>query len=223
MRIFLVEDQEKLVNILKKGLELEGFAVDAEMDGLKAYTHLSVNYEDYDLILLDIMVPNKDGAAICRDLREQGVKTPIVFLTARNEVQEIVGGLNEGADDYIPKPFVFEELVARIRTLLRRPSTFIPTEFVHDGLRVNMTTRKVELDGKPIVLTLKEFGILEYLVRHPEQVLNREQLMTSVWDMNFESFSNVVDVHVKNLRKKLAGWGRRHFETVYGVGYRFKR
>src|SRR5688572_12522008 len=121
MRIFLVEDQEKLVGILKKGLELEGFAVDAEMDGLRAYQHLSVNHEDYDIVLLDIMLPNKDGVSICRDLRQAGVKTPIIFLTAKNEVNEIVGGLNVGADDYIPKPFIFEELVARVRTLLRRP------------------------------------------------------------------------------------------------------
>jgi two-component system copper resistance phosphate regulon response regulator CusR len=223
MRIFLVEDQEKLVGILKKGLELEGFAVDTEMDGLRAYQFLLLNYEDYDIILLDIMLPNKDGVSICRDLRENGVKIPIIFLTAKSEVSEIVGGLNEGADDYIPKPFIFEELVARIRTLLRRPTTFMPTEFSHEGLRVNLTSRKVMLDGQPVELTLKEFGLLEYMVRHPDQVLNREQLMTSVWDMNFESFSNVVDVHVKNLRKKLASWGKHHIETVYGIGYRFKR
>jgi DNA-binding response OmpR family regulator len=223
MRVFLVEDQEKLVHILKKGLELEGFAVDFETDGMKAYHHALTNHEDYDIILLDIMLPNKDGAAICRDLRQHGVQTPIIFLTAKNEVHEVIYGLNEGADDYIAKPFVFEELLARMRTLLRRPREVLPSVLEHDGLSLDPASRTVTLEGKEVSLTLKEYSLLEYFMRHPNQVLNREQLMTSLWDMSFESFSNVVDVHVKNLRKKLGQWASRHLETVYGVGYRFKR
>lgn len=223
MRVLLIEDQEKLVGILKKGLELEGYAVDSETDGLKAYQHALTNHEDYDIILLDIMLPNKDGASICRDLRERGVDTPIIFLTAKNEVQDVITGLNEGADDYIAKPFIFDELLARMRTLLRRPNQVLPAHMEEDGLNLDPANRAVSLDGKALTLTLKEFTLLEYFMSHPNQVINREQLVTALWDMSFESFSNVVDVHVKNLRKKLGSWAQKHLETVYGVGYRFKR
>lgn len=222
MRLYIVEDQLKLVNILKRGLELEGFAVDAESDGDAAYKHLLMNHEDYDVILLDIMLPGMNGDIICHQLRERNIRTPIIFLTAKNEVHEIIAGLNDGADDYIAKPFNFEELLARIRTLLRRPQGFITPILTVDELQLDTIARTVFLDGEAVGVTGKEFNLLEHFLRHPNQVFGREQLLSALWDMSFDSFSNVVDVHVKNLRKKLGSWAQHHLETVYGQGYRFR-
>ncbi len=222
MRVLLVEDQEKLVRSLKKGLELEGYAVDAIMDGEEAYQHALLNYEDYDIFIFDIMLPRKDGVSICRDLRERKISVPTIFLTAKNTTDEIIFGLNEGADDYLTKPFNFDELLARMRTLLRRPHAMLPVELEARGIHLNTSTHVVLKDGDPVNLTLKEFALLEYFMRNPNQVLNREQILSRLWDVSFESFSNVVDVHVKNLRRKLNDQRGTILETVYGVGYRFK-
>lgn len=222
MRICLVEDQEKLLQILKRGLELEGFAVDAYMDGEKAFQHLLMNHEDYDIVILDIMLPGKDGMEICKALRDRNIQLPIIFLTAKNEVQDVVNGLNLGADDYIAKPFIFEELLARVRTLLRRPANLLAPHLINDGLELDSAARIASLDGEEIALTSKEFALLEHFLRHPNQLFGREQLLSSLWDMSFDSFSNVVDVHVKNLRKKLGAWAQHHLETVYAEGYRYR-
>jgi DNA-binding response OmpR family regulator len=224
MRILIVEDEEKLAQSLKKGLEKEGFAVDYIMDGDAGERRIIVSHKDYDLIILDLMLPGKDGFQICRDVREQQITTPILVLTARDATEDKVSALDAGADDYLVKPFSFEELMARVRALLRRPEQALPNELVVKDLRLDTTTRTVTRKGKEINLTLKEFNLLEYLMRHADQVLTREQILDHLWDFAFDSFSNVVDVHVKNLRKKIDGnYNEKLLETIRGVGYRIKK
>ena len=225
MRILILEDQEKLALSIKKGLEHHGYAVDTLYDGAQGLRRLQGSHEDYDLVILDLMLPTTDGMTICKNIREKKIKLPILMLTAKDDLSEKIEGLNSGADDYLTKPFEFAELVARINALLRRPTeTFIP-EITVRGITLNFITRKVIKDKKNIDLTTKEFAILEQFLRHPNEVLSREKIMSHVWDFAFEGFSNVVDVHVKNLRKKLHSnkklKNEEIFETIHGVGYRF--
>ncbi|MGD0977016.1 MAG: two-component system response regulator RppA [Minisyncoccia bacterium] len=223
MRILVVEDEEKLANSLKTGLEKEGFAVDVLYDGESAQRRIEMNYMDYDLIVLDLMLPKKDGFEVCRNVRSVDIVTPILVLTARDAVDDKVHALDSGADDYIVKPFSFQELLARIRALLRRPEQILPLELQIKDLQLNSSTRKVYRREKEIPLTLKEYGLLEYLMRHPNQVMTREQILDHLWDFAFDSFSNVVDVHIKNLRKKIDGESHdKLLETIRGVGYRIK-
>lgn len=223
MRILIVEDEEKLANSLKKGLEKEGFAVDVLYDGESAQRRIEMNYNDYDLIVLDLMLPKRDGFEICRNVRSLDIITPILVLTARDAIDDKIHALDGGADDYLVKPFSFQELLARIRALLRRPEQILPIELQIKDIRLNTSTRKVYRKEKEVSLTLKEFGLLEYLMRHPNQVLTREQILDHLWDFAFDSFSNVVDVHVKNLRKKIDDNGHdKLLETIRGVGYRIK-
>ncbi|MCE9541790.1 response regulator transcription factor, partial [Candidatus Kaiserbacteria bacterium] len=190
-------------------------------DGKKAFTRISLHRADYDLIILDLMLPGMDGNEICRQTREMGITIPILILTARNETDTKVQLLTSGADDYLVKPFSFAELVARVRALLRRPTEALPENLSVGDLELNTAERRVMREGKEIELTLKEFGLLEYFMRHPDQVVNREDLLNHLWDFNYAGFSNVVDVHVKNLRRKLdAGNSRSVLETVRGIGYR---
>lgn len=224
MRILIVEDEEKLALSLKKGLEKEGFAVDYIMDGEAGERRIVISHKDYDLIILDLMLPGKDGFQICKSVREQQITTPILVLTARDATDDKVAALDAGADDYLVKPFSFEELMARVRALLRRPEQALPNELVVKDLKLDTTTRKVTRKGKEINLTLKEFNLLEYLMRHADQVLTREQILDHLWDFAFDSFSNVVDVHIKNLRKKIDGnHHEKLLETIRGVGYRIKK
>ncbi|MBI4779039.1 response regulator transcription factor, partial [Candidatus Falkowbacteria bacterium] len=164
----------------------------------------------------------KDGIQICREARDANITTPIIILTARDGKNEIIDGLNAGADDYVVKPFSFEVLLARIRAVLRRPQAVIPAELKLANIKLDATARKVYRDDQEIKLTLKEFGLLEYLMRHVNQVVNREQIISNLWDFAFDSFSNVVDVHINNLRKKLNDKNGKILETVRGIGYRFK-
>ncbi|OGN07470.1 MAG: DNA-binding response regulator [Candidatus Yanofskybacteria bacterium RIFCSPHIGHO2_01_FULL_48_25b] len=224
MRILIVEDEEKLALSLKKGLEKEGFAVDYIMDGEAGERRIIVNHKDYDLVILDLMLPGKDGFEICQEVREQKVTTPILVLTARDATEDKVAALNAGADDYLVKPFSFEELMARVRAILRRPEQALPNELVIQDLHLDTITRKVTRKGKEIHLTLKEFNLLEYLMRHAGQVLTREQILDHIWDFAFDSFSNVIDVHVKNLRRKIDDTHHEKLlETIRGVGYRIKK
>jgi len=221
MKILLVEDEQKLAAALTKGLSLEGYTVDAIGDGKKAMTRISLHRGDYDVIILDLMLPSMDGLAICKQTREAGITTPILILTARAETDTKVELLSAGADDYLIKPFSFAELVARLQALLRRPVASLPETLKIGEIELNPGERRVVRDGKEVPLTLKEFGLLEYFMRHPNQVVNREDLLNHLWDFNYVGFSNVVDVHVKNLRRKLGG-GRSGeiLETVRGIGYR---
>jgi two-component system OmpR family response regulator len=223
MKILIVEDEKKLADALAKGLTLKGYSVDTIADGKKALTRISLHRSDYDLIILDLMLPSMDGHEVCKQAREMGVTTPILILTARNETDKKVDLLLSGADDYIVKPFSFEELSARVHALLRRPNESVPDILRVDDIELNPVERTVTRESKEIPLTLKEFGLLEYFMRHPNQVINREDLLSHLWDFNYESFSNVVDVHVKNLRRKLASAGDPGIlETVRGIGYRLR-
>lgn len=221
MKVLLIEDEQKLAQALSKGLSLEGYTVDTINDGKKAMTRISLHRADYDVIILDLMLPSMDGFEICKKTREMGITTPILVLTARAETDTKVEMLLAGADDYLIKPFSFAELVARIRALLRRPNETLPEVLKVGELELNPTERKVKRSGKEIPLTLKEFGLLEYFMRHPNQVVNREDLLNHLWDFNYVGFSNVVDVHVKNLRRKLGDENNNGvLETVRGIGYR---
>jgi two-component system, OmpR family, response regulator len=221
MKILLVEDEEKLASALTKGLEHEGYAVDSIADGKKALTRISLHRNDYDLIILDLMLPSMDGHEICKQVRAWNITIPILVLTARAETDTKVELLLSGADDYLVKPFSFAELTARVRALLRRPVESLPETLKVGDLELNSVERRVTRAGEEIPLTLKEFGLLEYFMRHPNQVVNREDLLSHLWDFNYAGFSNVVDVHVKNLRRKLGESNPGAIlETVRGIGYR---
>lgn len=220
MKILLVEDEQKLADALAKGLSHEGYTSDIINDGKKALTRISLHRNDYDLIILDLMLPSADGLEICRQVREMNITIPILILTARAETETKVQLLVSGADDYLVKPFSFAELNARIQALLRRPTESLPDTLKVRDIELNPSQRKVMREGKEIPLTLKEYGLLEYFMRHPNQVVNREDLLNHLWDFNYVGFSNVVDVHVKNLRRKLSIDGGDVLETVRGVGYR---
>lgn len=223
MRILLVEDEEKLAEAISEGLTKKGYAVDIINHGDKAYDRISLNHVDYDLIILDLMLPGMDGLTICRNVREKNITVPILILTARDEVESKVNLLLSGADDYLVKPFSFDELNARIQALSRRPSEMVPINLTVRDIVLDVRERKVRKDDKEIPLTLKEFMLLEYFMRNPRKVVNREELLSHLWDFNYASFSNVVDVHIKNLRRKLNWDGDENLlETVRGVGYRLK-
>lgn len=223
MKILVIEDEEKLAAALTRGLTASGYAVDVIHDGKKALTRIELHRKDYDLIILDLMLPSMDGLEICRAVREKDITIPILILTARNEIENKVELLQSGADDYLVKPFSFGELCARIQALLRRPSALVPEVLKVLDIELNVPERRVWRAGKKISLTLKEFGLLEYFMRHPDEVVNREDLLSHLWDFNYASFSNVVDVHVKNLRKKLGDGGAEGIlETIRGIGYRLR-
>lgn len=221
MRVFIAEDQTKLAKAIKRGLEHHGFAVDHMPNGADAAAHLIIHHASYDVIILDLMLPGRTGLEICTALRQRGITTPILILTAKNAVADKVVLLNTGADDYLTKPFSFAELIARLQALMRRPDGALPAELVVGRLRLDPGRHKVFCEEREVKLTAKEFALLEFFMRHPEQILDREHILDHVWDFNFNSFSNVVDVHVKNLRKKLGQTEEKVFiETVEGVGYR---
>jgi two-component system, OmpR family, copper resistance phosphate regulon response regulator CusR len=222
MRILIVEDEEKLAEPLKKGLELQGFTVDYLQDAEKARTRVKLYRDEYDCILLDLMMPGVDGATIAKEAREEGVTTPIIMLTARDETEMKVKLLNLGADDYIVKPYSIEEVVARINAVMRRPEQSIASVLKVRDIELDPGTHIVTKAGEPVQLTLKEFSLLEFFMRHPSEALKREAVLDHVWSFDFPAFSNVLDVHMKNLRKKLDDYGTGDplFETIRGIGYR---
>jgi DNA-binding response OmpR family regulator len=222
MRILLIEDDEAINAGLKITLEKEGYAVDSFTDPIKGGRHATLNFQDYDLFIFDVMMPGKTGIEICSELRQQEISTPILMLTALSEPHDKVTALDSGADDYVTKPFSAEELVARTRALLRRPRQVQQPIISIGSLTLYPAEKKlIDQDGKEISITLKEFRILEYLVKFPNQVITRDKLLDHVWDIGFSSFSNVVEVHINSLRKKLKKYSSNGFiETVRGVGYR---
>jgi two-component system OmpR family response regulator len=223
MRILIVEDNAKLAASLRKGLEQEGYAVEVSGDGNDASRRLSAGPGEYSAMVLDIMLPGMDGIRLCRALRQRGNRVPILLLTARNSVEDRVGGLDAGADDYLTKPFSFDELSARIRALLRRPQTAVSAVLRAGKVALDPARREVTANGKPVRLTTKEFMLLELFLRHPGQVLSRDQIARQVWSGDFEGGSNVLEVHVRNIRRKLAEAGHEEaVETVRGAGYRFR-
>jgi DNA-binding response OmpR family regulator len=219
MKILVIEDNEKLAQSLKKGLEQEGFAVDCLFDGLAGQRRLEATDYAYDAVVLDIMLPKKDGITVCKELRAQQIMVPIIMLTAKDTVPDKVAGLNTGADDYLIKPFAFDELVARIRALLRRPEEAVSNELSAGDLTLDPITHRVEKRGREIKLSHKEFAILEYLMRNKGKVVRRQDILDHVWDYDFNSFSNLIDVKIKNLRKKVDP-DNVIIETIRGIGYR---
>jgi DNA-binding response OmpR family regulator len=219
MRILIIEDERRLSKVIKNGLKEVGFAVDQAFDGEEGQ-YLAEN-EQYDLIVLDIMLPKIDGVAVCRNLRKKGIKTPVLMLTAKSATEDKVAGLDSGADDYMTKPFSFIELRSRIHALIRRShQETSPTLRVKD-LQLDPLKHTVIRGKKIIRLTPKEFAILELLLRHPGEVVSRTTIIEHVWDYNFDGLSNVVDVFVASLRKKINfGAEQKLIQTVHGVGYK---
>ncbi|MBI2587286.1 response regulator transcription factor [Candidatus Amesbacteria bacterium] len=219
MRILLVEDERRLSGVLKKGLEEDGFAVDAAFDGEEGL--FLAQSEDYDLILLDVMLPKMEGIEVCRRLRGQNIKTPVLMLTAKSQVEDKVAGLDSGADDYLTKPFAFLELRSRIQALLRRSRQEASPLLTLADLELDPIRHKVVRAGRPVDLTPKEFAVLEFLLRRKNEVVTRTMITEHVWDYNFEGMSNVVDVFMAAIRRKIdAGAAVKLIHTIHGVGYK---
>ena len=222
MRILTVEDDRKVAGFIAQGLREEGHAVDIAGDGDEATTLAHVNA--YDVILLDVVLPKKNGFQVAQELRREGRNTPILMLTSRDGVEDIVRGLDSGADDYLSKPFRFDELLARIRALTRRGGAERLDVLRYGPLAMDRLRHEVKVDEERLDLTAREFQLLEYMLLHPEEVVRRTTLLEKVWDMHFDPGSNVVDVHVGNLRRKLtAAAGEQLIQTVRGVGFSLRR
>jgi two-component system, OmpR family, response regulator len=222
MRILVVEDELKMASLLRRGLVEEGHTVDVARTGTEALA--KARSVEYDAVVLDLMLPGLDGVEVCRRLRTSGVWAPVLMLTARDSVEDRVAGLDAGADDYLPKPFAFAELLARLRALVRRGGAERPAVLEVGDLRLDPATRQAWRDGLEIRLSGKEFALLETFMRRPGQVLSRYQLIEHVWDYAYEHRSNVVDVYVRYLRDKIdRPFGRESLETVRGIGYRLRK
>jgi DNA-binding response OmpR family regulator len=221
MHILVVEDEKKVSTFIQRGLEEEGFSVDAAFDGEEGIRKAETNA--YDLILMDVMLPKLDGLAAIKYLREKNIMTPILCLTARDSVDDKVTGLDIGADDYLAKPFAFVELVARSRALIRRGSNDRGAEIQFADLRLDPVTHKVWRAGDEIVLTSKEYALMEYFMRNPNRVLTRQMIAENVWDYTFDSFTNIIDVYVNYLRNKIdQKYDKKLIHTVRGAGYALK-
>ena len=222
MRILVVEDEVKIAQFVKRGLKEEGYAVDVAIDGEEGHFMLSSN--EYDAIILDLMLPKIDGLTLCRTLRKEGNQTPIIMLTAKDTVKDKVKGLDSGADDYLPKPFAFEELLARVRVLLRKKDGRVQTQLKVDDLVMDILTHKVTRADKEIDLTVKEYALLEYLMRNAGNIVTRTMISEHVWDINFDTFTNVIDVYINYLRNKIdSGFENKMIHTVRGKGYLLKK
>lgn len=221
MRILVIEDQEKLARSIKKGLEHKGYAVDTLPDGEHGMRRLEFNHLDYDLVVLDVMLPIMNGFELCKSVRKKGITLPIIMLTAKDTLENKIEGLDAGADDYLVKPFAFGELLARVRALLRRPLEAVDSVLAVGSITMDTVKRTVTKNDKEVMLSVKEFAILEQFMRHPGEILSRETIISHVWDFASDTFSNIVDAHIKNLRKKLQQKHEKIFETIHGVGYRF--
>ena len=221
MRLLVVEDQKDLSEIIVRKLKNEGYAVDACYDGKDALNYLAA--ADYDGVLLDIMLPGLTGIGVLKKMRGDGDSTPVLLLTALGSVDDRVAGLDAGADDYLTKPFDFDELLARIRAMLRRRSEHTTPVLEHKGVSLNTASHEVFRDGKEIELTAKEYNILEYMLQNIGCVISRDKLSTHVWNYDYDGGSNVIDVYMHHLRKKIdADWEDKLISTVKGVGYIIK-
>jgi len=219
MKILVVEDTEKLAKYIKQMFEEETYVVDVVGDGITAERRIMDG--SYDVVVLDLMLPEQDGVTTCQVVRAAGNVTPILMLTARGEVEDKIIGLDSGADDYLIKPFAMDELLARVRALLRRPSGSVPDVLQVQDVILLSQTHEVNVSGRPLGLTLKEYAILEYLMRQAGTVVTREQLIDHCWDFAYSAFSNITDVYIKQLRQKLGGTHDQYIKTIRGVGYCF--
>lgn len=218
MRILLAEDDVRIANFITKGLRENAYAVDVSADGEDALYQTAIN--SYDVIVLDVMMPLKNGFEVCRELRKGGNKTPVLMLTARDATEDKISGLDTGADDYLTKPFEFAELLARLRALLRRSAEIRPPKIVIADLEMDTVGQRVWRGGREISLTTKEYALLEYLARERGKVIGRAEIAEHVWDENFDAFSNLIDVYIKRLRSKIdEGFPIQLIHTRRGAGY----
>lgn len=219
MRVLIIEDEEQLAKALQKGLEYNLYVVDISFDGLDGYMKAKTN--DYDLIILDLNLPKKDGLEVCKELRTEGKSMPIIMLTARRGTDEKVTGLDAGADDYLTKPFELKELLARMRALLRRGKEEKTTSLMVGALEMNPKTYEVKRDDNILTLRKKEYMILEYLMRNPDRAVSKTELLEHAWDTNAEYWGNVVEAQIKNLRKVVdKDYSFKMIKTVPGIGYK---
>ena len=221
MKVLIIEDEHKIANSIKKGLEQEGYAVDTAYDGNEGYDLASS--ETYDVIVLDLMLPEMDGITINKKLREENIHTPILILTARGQIDEKVEGLNAGADDYLVKPFAFAELLARIKALSRRPKKSLSLVLKVENLTLNTLSYEVKRDEKNIPLSKKEYALLEFLMRHPNRILSKDQITNSVWSYDADILPNTVEVYIGYLRNKIDKPFPKSsplIQTVRGFGYK---
>jgi len=221
MRILVIEDEKKIADFIKRGLKEEGYTVDVAYDGEEGQFLAKTN--TYDLILLDLMLPKLDGLTLCKNLKKEGFSTPIIMVTAKDTIEDKVVGLNSGADDYITKPFAFEELLARVRAILRKKDK-VSNALKAGDLTLDLLTHKVTRRGEEITLTAKEYALLEYLMRNAGKVVTRTMISEHVWDADFDTFTNVIDVYIKYLRDKIDGaeHEKKLIHTVRGRGYILK-
>ncbi len=221
MRILVVEDERKVANFIKHGLEEERYIVEVAGDGIAGFEMAMNNH--FDAILLDVMLPGKDGFSLLKDLRDAGVTTPVMMLTARGTTEDRVTGLDLGADDYLPKPFSFDELAARLRSILRRSTPEKSTKISCGGLKLDTVSHLAYRDDKEIELTTKEYALLEYLMRNKNRILSRSTITQHVWKHNFDPESNIIDVYIKRLRSKIEVEGMKPLiQSIRGVGYRMR-
>ncbi|MEX2236981.1 MAG: response regulator transcription factor [Dehalococcoidia bacterium] len=219
MRVLVVEDEARIADFISKGLTEQGYAVDVAEDGEQALRF--VQAFDFDLVVLDVMIPKRDGIDVCRTMRRHGSQVPVLMLTARDAVEDRVQGLDSGADDYLVKPFAFAELLARLRALARREPAVAGTVLKVGDLELDTSTRVATRAGVPIELTNKEYSLLDYMMRHPNQVLTRTMIAEHVWNYDFDSTTNVIDVHIRYLRRKIDDpFPTKVIHTARGAGYR---
>ena len=221
MRVLIVEDEFKIAAFIKRGLKEEGYQADVAHDGHAG--HFLATSNDYDLIVLDLMLPYIDGLSLCRKLREEKISVPIIMLTAKDTLKDKVLGLDSGANDYLIKPFAFEELLARIRACLRAKENQAADKLTVSDLALDLLSHKVSRAGKEIILTNKEYSLLEYLMRNQGKIVTRTMISEHVWDVNFDTFTNVIDVYINYLRNKIdAGPKKKLLHTIRGRGYILK-
>ncbi len=221
MKVLVIEDERKIASFLRKGLEAQGFVVDHVANGDEGYALATT--QPYDAAVLDIMLPGRDGLSILRNLRDRKISLPVILLTARSELNERLEGLNLGADDYLTKPFHIEELIARLHAVTRRVAGASQSILAVADLKMNLLTRDVTRNGTAIELTAREFSLLEHLMRSPGRVLTRVEICERVWDYNFDPGTNLVEVYIQRVRKKVdENFATKLIETIRGVGYRIK-
>lgn len=220
MRVLVVEDSRELASYMVSSLQEAGYAADLVANGTAGLRHVQLNPPD--VVILDRMLPGMDGVAVLRALRMSGCSVPVLMLTALGEPEDCVTGLDAGADDYLVKPFDLAEMLARVRALLRRPQERLTVSVAHGDLEIDTDAHAVRCAGELVALTAKEYAILEYLVRNPGRVVSRSELLEHCWEFNYNPFSNITDVYIRRIRKKLHDDGERYIETVRGVGYRIR-
>ncbi|MFA5358477.1 MAG: response regulator transcription factor [Patescibacteria group bacterium] len=218
MRVLLVEDEEDIASFIIRALKIEKYTIDVTPSGKKGAFLGKTN--DYDIILLDVMLPDIDGFEVCKEIRTVKKEIPIIMLTVMNQTEDKIKAFDNGADDYITKPFALEELYCRMRVQLRRPKPPVKEVYQIDNLILDSKTHKATLDGRELDLRVKEFGLLEYMMRNEGMVLSRNMMLEHVWDMNIDPFTNTVDVHIRSLRKKMNDENGHIIQTVHGMGYK---